>query len=86
MQFYAGEDPATGSAAGCATAYLVWHGFAPPDTPLLIEQGVEIGRPSVLHTRAALSVEGSGPEWVPGSFVRVSGSTIPVAEGRFFLS
>ncbi len=26
MQFYDGEDPATGSAAGCAISYLVAHG------------------------------------------------------------
>ena len=28
MQFYNGEDPATGSASGCAIAYLVHHGRA----------------------------------------------------------
>ena len=29
MQFYNGEDPATGSAAGCAISYLVRHGRVP---------------------------------------------------------
>ncbi len=85
MPLYGGEDPATGSAAGCATAYLVRHGFAPPGTPLLIEQGVEMGRPSRLHTRAVLWGEGTGARWDAGSYVRVGGSTVPVAEGRFFL-
>lgn len=85
MQFHNGEDPATGSAAGCATAYLVRHGFAPSGTPLVLEQGVEMGRHSFLHTRAVLHGEGNGPEWAAGSYVRVGGSTVPVAEGRFFL-
>ncbi len=82
MQFYGGEDPATGSAAGAATAYLVAHGYAPQGAPLRIEQGAEIGRPSLIHTRAVLE---GGPEWTPESYVRVGGSTILVAEGRFFL-
>ncbi len=82
MQFYAGEDPATGSAAGAATAYLVAHGYAPQGAPLRIAQGAEIGRPSSIHTRAVLE---SGPEWTPESYVRVGGSTILVAAGQFFL-
>ncbi len=94
MQFYNGEDPATGSAAGCATAYLVHHGFAPAETVLRIDQGVEMGRPStlfcrarlVLESRAAVSEPGRGQKWDASSYVRVGGSTVPVAEGRFFLS
>ena len=31
MLFYNGEDPATGSAAGCAAAWMVAHGIAKPD-------------------------------------------------------
>ncbi len=88
MQFYGGEDPATGSAAGCAAAYLVHGGYAPAGTPLVLEQGVEIGRRSVLHLQAMLQPE-SDPQntskWSTGSYVRVGGSTICVAEGRFFL-
>lgn len=88
MQFYGGEDPATGSAAGCAAAYLVHGGYAPAGTPLVLEQGVEIGRRSVLHLQAVLQ---PGPDlqdrskWSLDSYVRVGGSTICVAEGRFFL-
>ncbi len=85
MPLYGGEDPATGSAAGCATAYVVRHGFAPPGTPLLIEQGVEMGRPSRLHTRAVVWGQGGAAGWDARSYVRVGGSTVPVAEGRFFL-
>src|ERR1700676_3778223 len=46
MMFYNGEDPATGSAAGCAAAWMVAHGVAQPDERVLIEQGVEMKRPS----------------------------------------
>jgi trans-2,3-dihydro-3-hydroxyanthranilate isomerase len=53
MLFYGGEDPATGSAAGCATAWMVAHGVAQPDEPVLIEQGVEMLRPSRIFVRAS---------------------------------
>ena len=51
MQFYGGEDPATGSAAGCAISYLVAHGAVPSDARIHVRQGVEIGRPSDLFLR-----------------------------------
>lgn len=78
MQFYNGEDPATGSAAGCAIAYLVRHGFAASGEQLHIRQGIEIGRPGEIGVRAKF-------DGVSVSEVRVSGSTIFVANGRFFL-
>jgi trans-2,3-dihydro-3-hydroxyanthranilate isomerase len=53
MIFYNGEDPATGSAAGCAAAWMVAHGVAQPDEHVLIEQGVEIQRPSRIFVRAS---------------------------------
>jgi trans-2,3-dihydro-3-hydroxyanthranilate isomerase len=48
-----GEDPATGSAAGCLGAYLVGEGvvLASPEATLSIEQGLEIGRPSRIEVR-----------------------------------
>ena len=52
MQFYNGEDPATGSAAGCAISYLVRHGFVASDEKVHLRQGVEMGRPSDLYLRA----------------------------------
>jgi len=78
MQFYKGEDPATGSAAGCAIAYMVWHGIAAPCEQLHLRQGVEMGRPSDLYV-SANSISGKITE------VRVAGSTVRVAKGRFFL-
>ena len=53
MLFYNGEDPATGSAAGCATAWMVAHGVSKPDERVLIEQGVEMKRPSRIFVRAS---------------------------------
>jgi trans-2,3-dihydro-3-hydroxyanthranilate isomerase len=53
MMFYGGEDPATGSAAGCAAAWMVAHGVAQPEERVLIEQGVEMNRPSRIFVRAS---------------------------------
>src|SRR6202795_1559754 len=53
MLFYGGEDPATGSAAGCASAWMVAHGVTQPDEHVLIEQGVEMLRPSRIFVRAS---------------------------------
>jgi trans-2,3-dihydro-3-hydroxyanthranilate isomerase len=77
MQFYNGEDPATGSASGCAIAWLVRHGVVPGGRPTIFEQGVEIRRPSRIHVQATLAGEDV-------SDVYVGGRTIAVATGRFF--
>lgn len=78
MQFYSGEDPATGSAAGCATAYLVGNGVEPAEKRILIRQGLVIGRPSEIYGRADV-------EDGKVSKVRVAGCTVFVARGRLFL-
>jgi trans-2,3-dihydro-3-hydroxyanthranilate isomerase len=78
MQFDGGEDPATGSASGCAIAYLVRHGLASSGQPIVIEQGVEMLRPSRIHVSAAIENNSV-------TKVFVGGRTIPVASGRFFL-
>jgi trans-2,3-dihydro-3-hydroxyanthranilate isomerase len=78
MQFYNGEDPATGSAAGPAIAWLVRHGQAKSGETLVIEQGIEMLRPSRLYVSAKLMDD-------KVSDVFVGGRTIPVATGRFFL-
>ena len=78
MQFDTGEDPATGSASGCAIAYLVLHGAAQSGQPIVIEQGIEMLRPSRIHVSAAIE-DGIVTK------VFVGGRTIPVANGRFFL-
>ncbi len=78
MQFYSGEDPATGSAAGCAMSCLVQHSLSEPEAQVHIRQGVEIGRASDLFVRAQRSSVGIDE-------VGVGGSTVPVAMGRVFL-
>jgi trans-2,3-dihydro-3-hydroxyanthranilate isomerase len=78
MQFYNGEDPATGSASGCAISYLVQHGIVPSGRPTIFEQGIEIRRPSRIHVQASLR-DGKVFD------VFVGGRTIPVATGRFSL-
>jgi trans-2,3-dihydro-3-hydroxyanthranilate isomerase len=59
MLFYNGEDPATGSAAGCTAAWMVAHGVAKPDERVLIEQGIEMKRPSRIFVRASLDSKSS---------------------------
>jgi trans-2,3-dihydro-3-hydroxyanthranilate isomerase len=47
------EDPATGSAAGCLAAFLLEHNYLRTDSiDVRVEQGYEIGRPSLLYLRA----------------------------------
>jgi len=78
MQFYNGEDPATGSAAGPAIAYLVRHGQVASGESIIMEQGVEMLRPSRLYVSAKLAGD-------KVTEVFVGGRTICVATGRFFL-
>ncbi len=78
MLFYNGEDPATGSAAGCTAAWMVAHGVARPDERVLIEQGIEMKRPSRLFVRA-------GREGDRVVTVRVGGNCVEVSRGEVFL-
>jgi trans-2,3-dihydro-3-hydroxyanthranilate isomerase len=65
-----GEDPATGSAAGPLCAYL--HERRGQES-VVIDQGVEMGRPSLLEA----SIEGTG--------VRVAGAVAPLIDGTVSL-
>jgi trans-2,3-dihydro-3-hydroxyanthranilate isomerase len=78
MIFYNGEDPATGSAAGCTAAWMVAHGVAEPDRRVLIEQGVEMQRPSRIFVRAS-----KRDNRVVN--VRVGGNAVQVIHGEVFL-
>src|SRR5947207_5284784 len=49
MFFYGGEDPATGSAAGCAASWMVQNGVAKSDEQVLIRKGLECRRPCQLY-------------------------------------
>lgn len=67
------EDPATGSAAGSLGAYLVRHGRLNAGQPLLVTQGVEMGRTS----KIGVFVEEQRNKLVP----RVGGEAVLVLEG-----
>jgi len=69
------EDPATGNGAAFLGAYLLEHEFFPKDDlSLRIEQGYEIGRPSLVRLHARVS--GGTRE------VRVGGRVIPTFQGN----
>ncbi|HZE12916.1 MAG TPA: PhzF family phenazine biosynthesis protein, partial [Chthoniobacterales bacterium] len=57
MFLYGGEDPATGSAAGCAAGWMARYGWAKSDQQVMIRQGVEAGRPSEIFVRATCDGE-----------------------------
>lgn len=70
------EDPATGSANGCLAGYLVKHRFFGESAiNIRVEQGHEIGRPSLLFLK---SEENHGK-----IEVLVGGKVIKVARGEF---
>jgi trans-2,3-dihydro-3-hydroxyanthranilate isomerase len=75
MIFYNGEDPATGSAAGCCAAWAVEHGVLAPERQGLIEQGMETRRPSRIYIRAGKTADGVGN-------VRVGGHVVQLIAGR----
>jgi trans-2,3-dihydro-3-hydroxyanthranilate isomerase len=74
MFFYGGEDPATGSAAGCAVSWMVRHQLAKSDEQILIHQGVEARRPSEIFVRASREDERV-------TNVRVGGYAVEVLRG-----
>jgi len=70
------EDPATGSGNGCLAAYLVNHQyFVKNSINIRVEQGYEIGRPSLLLLKA---------EEIEGKIsVSVGGKAFIIASGEF---
>ncbi|MGA8270108.1 MAG: PhzF family phenazine biosynthesis protein [Candidatus Sulfotelmatobacter sp.] len=78
MLFYSMEDPATGSAAGCSAAWMLAHGVTKPEERVLIEQGLEMQRPSRIFVRAS-RVDNRVVN------VRVGGHAVEVMRGELFL-
>jgi trans-2,3-dihydro-3-hydroxyanthranilate isomerase len=73
------EDPATGSAvAALSGAIRHFDALAPGHHALVIEQGVEMGRPSQIH----LHIE-SGAKGI--DHARIGGQAVKIAEGRILL-
>lgn len=73
------EDPATGSAAGSLAVHLHRHGLVPPGEEIVIAQGAEIGRPSLLHARVTAGGGGRVEQ------VEVGGSAVIVGRGELLL-
>jgi trans-2,3-dihydro-3-hydroxyanthranilate isomerase len=70
------EDPATGSANGCLAAYLVKNQYFGQDQiNVRVEQGYEVGRPSLLLLKAK---QGKGEK----IDVNVGGRVQPMAKGE----
>lgn len=68
------EDPATGSANGCLAGYIVNYGYLrSKEVTYTVEQGLEIGRPSVLHVCASKRNERYS--------IQVGGEVYLIAEG-----
>jgi trans-2,3-dihydro-3-hydroxyanthranilate isomerase len=70
------EDPATGSANGCLAGYLARHRYFGKDRiDIRVEQGHEIGRPSLLFLKA-----GDKKDEID---VFVGGNALTIAKGEF---
>ncbi len=78
MIFYNGEDPATGSAAGCCAAWAVKYGVLASGEQGLIEQGREALRPSYIYVRATTAADTI-------TDVRVGGHVVHVIDGQVTL-
>jgi trans-2,3-dihydro-3-hydroxyanthranilate isomerase len=78
MIFYGGEDPATGSAAGPAAAWMLRHNWVHVEELAWIEQGLEISRPSQIFVRAGGSRERP-------SQIRVGGFCFEAIKGELTL-
>lgn len=75
MIYEMGEDPGTGSAAGPLCAYMLKHNLLRSGESLLIEQGIELGRPCFLRISGTL--KGPNP-----SDIRVAGKCFESAVGK----
>ena len=70
------EDPATGSANGCLAGYLLKYNYFKSDKiDIRVEQGHEIGRPSLLYLHAE--------EKAAGIDIFVGGKAVLTATGDF---
>jgi trans-2,3-dihydro-3-hydroxyanthranilate isomerase len=87
MIFYNRDDPATGSAAGCCSAWMVAHGVALSEEQVLIEQGCEVHRPSSIFVRATkLDSREDNRHDNQVVNVRVGGNCVEVLRGEFAIA
>ncbi|MDE1837130.1 MAG: PhzF family phenazine biosynthesis protein [Euryarchaeota archaeon] len=78
MIFPGSEDPATGSAAGPAATWMLIHKLIQPEETVVIEQGIEIRRPSEMSV--TVGIDRGRP-----TKVRVGGHVVVVMTGRLTL-
>ena len=71
------EDPATGAASGPLGAYLLKYGLV-NEMPIVNEQGVEMGRQSII----TIALEGSA-DAITG--IEISGSSVYMGQGTIVL-
>jgi trans-2,3-dihydro-3-hydroxyanthranilate isomerase len=73
------EDPATGIAAGPMGAYAAQYNVLPrqPVLRFIIEQGIEMGRPSQIHVEVK-----SEDDYIRK--IRIGGQAVIVGEGHIF--
>lgn len=73
------EDPATGAAAGPMGAYAARYHVLPrsPEMRFVIEQGIEMGRPSQIHVEVKTQGEAI-------TAIRIGGQAVIVGEGEIF--
>ena len=69
------EDAATGSAAGALAGYLMRHRWSKPGR-IMVEQGLELGRPSSIHLDVSATA---------GQPVRVGGHVVSMGRGELTL-
>lgn len=72
------EDPATGSATGVAYTYLTGHGALPKaKSSYVSEQGVKMGRRSVLHVRTGMDGSDAAID-VGGRAIHIGGGELTI--------
>jgi trans-2,3-dihydro-3-hydroxyanthranilate isomerase len=69
------EDPATGSGNGCLAAYLVKHHVVKAPLSIAVEQGYDMGRPSLIYLDAVPSPG--------GTVIQVGGRVVTIAQGTW---
>lgn len=75
MIYEKGEDPATGSAAGPAEAYMLKHHITESGVPSWIEQGIEIMRPAMIRVNGNINQGSIGN-------IRVAGACLQAGTGK----
>jgi trans-2,3-dihydro-3-hydroxyanthranilate isomerase len=76
------EDPATGSAAAPLGCYLARQEALPPseETEFVVEQGIEMGRPSRIHVKVSRRERGALSVRIGGQCVEIGDGSVTVPD------